>query len=169
MSELIPCPGGCGNQVHRRAVECTFCGYRPEITNYQEQLGSLSTICSILTGFSLASLVAMVTAEAKVIHSIFGAVAAGLWLFSSLVLLGVLVMAELLRRQEWTDTVIAVSIAERDRFAHRCEWLLTAFTIALGFVALGVVLLGFQLSLWHGIVGIIGATAAGLIIAQTLR
>jgi hypothetical protein len=168
MSELVSCPG-CGSQVHRRANECPRCGYRAEIVTYQEQLSSLSTICSILTGFGLASLVSLATTEAKVMDSLVSRLAAGLWLFSSLLLLAILVTAEVLRRQEPSDTIIAMPAVERERFASRCERLLTFFSITLGIAALGVVLFGFQFSVVHGAVGIGGAVGGVLVILWALR
>src|SRR5262245_27057336 len=96
---LLPCPG-CGEKTHRRATVCPHCGYPAELTVFQEQLASLSTICSILVGFGLAGLVQLGGDAEKVRESPWLLVAIGCWLFSSLVLLAVLVMSEVLRRQE---------------------------------------------------------------------
>src|SRR3954471_17168325 len=96
--ELLPCPGGCGTQVHRNATECPQCGFRSELSRLGELLGSLSTVSSILTGFGLAALVQLATGEAKTEPTLQWTT--GLWTASSLLLLGIMVCSEVLRRRE---------------------------------------------------------------------
>jgi hypothetical protein len=64
-NELIACPGGCGNSVHRNAPACPHCGYQAELGRLEEPLGSLSTVSSILTGFGLAALVQLASTESS--------------------------------------------------------------------------------------------------------
>jgi hypothetical protein len=154
-SELVPCPA-CGEMLHRRAVLCPHCGYAPEITAYQDQLSSLSTVCSILTGFGLASLVTLALDEDRIAASWLLRITAGAWLVSSLLLLMILILAELLRRQEVSDAIVHMPRADRERFARRCERLLSIFSIALVAMAFGFVLLGFHFSWVHGVIAVAG-------------
>jgi hypothetical protein len=170
MSEQIPCPGGCGNQVHRRAVECPQCGYRAEITSFQELLGSLSTISSILIGFGLASLVALATDEGKTAsETVVVKLAIGMWTFSSLLLLAVLVMAELVRRQEVGESLIAMTQADQDQLTARCTVLLSAFVFALLLMFVGIVLLGFYFSNVHGVVALIAVLVVVFVVYRVWR
>jgi Na+/melibiose symporter-like transporter len=160
--ELISCPA-CAEPLHRKAVACPRCGFTAEITAYQEQLASLSTICSILTGFGLASLVALAPDASRVTDSLPLTFAAGIWALSSLLLLVVLVLSELFRRQEVSESVLTMPAAERERFARRCEFLLTVFACALLGTAAGVLLLGFHFSPLIG-----GITLASILLALVI-
>src|SRR5437016_2200085 len=117
---LVPCPG-CGEKVHLRATVCPHCGCPAELTVFQEQLASLSTICSILVGFGLAGIVQLGADVDKIRESLWLLIAIGCWLFSSLVLLAVLVLSELLRRQEVTDAVLDLPDDKLRDYARRCE------------------------------------------------
>jgi hypothetical protein len=163
----VPCPG-CDAQVHRRATVCPECGCPAELTVFQEQLASLSTICSILVGFGLAGLVQLAGDVEKIRESNWLLVAIGCWLFSSLVLLAVLVLSELLRRQEVADAVFDLPDDILRDYARRCEHLLTWFSVALVVTAAGVVLLGVHFSLWHGLVALVGIAIALYIGYKTL-
>jgi hypothetical protein len=164
---LTSCPG-CRKEVHRRATVCPHCGCPAELTVFQEQLASLSTICSILVGFGLAGLVQLAGDVEKIRESIWLLVAIGCWLFSSMVLLAVLVLSELLRRQDLADAVLDLPDDKLGEYAHRCERLLSWFSVALVITAAGVVLLGVHFSLWHGLVALTGIVAALLIGYWTL-
>jgi hypothetical protein len=164
---LISCPG-CGAKVHRRATVCPGCGCPAELTVFQEQLASLSTICSILVGFGLAGLVQLAGDVEKIRESPWLLVAIGCWLFSSLVLLAVLVLSELLRRQDIADAVFDVPDDKLQPYARRCENLLSCFSVALAITAVGVVLLGVHFSLWHGLVALVGVVVALLVGYWTL-
>jgi len=164
---LVPCPG-CGEKVHRRATACPHCGCPAELTVFQEQLASLSTICSILVGFGLAGIVQLGTDVEKIHESLWLLIAIGCWLFSSLVLLAVLVLSELLRRQEVADAVLDLPDDKLRDYARRCEYLLTWFSIALVITAIGVVLLGIHFSLWHGLVGLLAILIALYIVYRSL-
>ncbi len=157
--DLIPCPGGCGNRVHANAKECPSCGYPSEMGRLEDLLGSLGTICSILTGFGLAALVQLASGESRNDWALQATT--GVWIVSSLLLLGVLVGAEVLRRREVGGGRLRLSRQEDERLWKRSEWLLLTFALALAGTALGVVLLGFFFSLWHGVAGCV-AVAAGL-------
>jgi Na+/melibiose symporter-like transporter len=167
-TELIPCPG-CTRPLHHRAVLCPHCGYSAEITTYQEQLASLSTICSILTGFGLTSLVALAVDASKFAEGWLFGLIAGIWLVSSLLLLLVLILAELLRRQEVSETVLHLSHPDREQFARRCERLLTIFALALAGTAVGLLLLGFQFSLLHGLCTLAGLGLAVVVTWWVMR
>jgi hypothetical protein len=164
---LISCPG-CGEKTHRRATVCPHCGCPAELTVFQEQLASLSTICSILVGFALAGLVQLSGDVEKIRESRWLLVAVGCWLFSSLVLLAVLVLAELLRRQEVADAVLDLPDDKLDDYQRRCERLLTWFAVALVITFIGVVLLGFHFSLWHGLVTLLAVALVVVIVYRVM-
>jgi hypothetical protein len=152
-NELISCPGGCGNAVHRHASACPYCGYQAELGRVEELLGSLSTVSSILTGFGLAALVQLATGESRPKDDALLQWTTGLWLVSSLLLLGVMLSSEVLRRREIGGSRLQLSVAEDERIWHQGELLLGCFALALLGMAVGVVLLGFSFSLLLGIVG----------------
>jgi hypothetical protein len=131
-------------------------------------LASLSTICSILVGFALAGLVQLGADVDKIRESLWLLFAVGCWLFSSLVLLAVLVLSELLRRQEVADAVLDLPDDKLRDYARRCEHLLTWFSVALVITAAGVVLLGVHFSLWHGLVSLLAIFAALFIVYRSL-
>jgi hypothetical protein len=164
---LIPCPG-CGATAHCRATVCPHCGCPAELTVFQEQLASLSTICSILVGFGLAGLVQLGGDVEKIRESPWLLIAVGCWLFSSLVLLAVLVLSELLRRQEVTDAVLDLPDDKLQDYARRCEQLLTWLSVALVITAVGVVVLGVHFSFWHGLVALVAICIAVFIVYQVL-
>src|SRR5947209_4872994 len=108
--DLLPCPGGCGTQVHRNASECPQCGYRAELSRVEDLLGSLSTVSSILTGFGLAALVQLATGESKKEPALQWTT--GLWMVSSVLFLGVMICSELLRRREVRGARVRLTSAE---------------------------------------------------------
>ena len=150
-SDLIDCPGGCDSKVHANAKECPYCGFQSETARLEDLLGSLSTICSILVGFGLAALVQLATGESR--NDLFLRVTTGLWIVSSLLLLGVLVCSEVLRRREVGGGRLRISRAEDEQMWGSSEWLLFVLALALVGTAGGVVVLGFYFSLYHGIAG----------------
>jgi hypothetical protein len=166
--ELIPCPG-CGKSAHRRATLCPHCGYVAEITHYQEQLSSLSTICSILTGFGLAGIFTLVVDDEKVQNSLFLTIAVGFLTPASLLFLVVLILSELFRRQEVSENVLAMPAGVRDRFARRCEFLLSVFTAALIGTGIGVLLAGFHMSPLIGCIALGGLVLASLLTIWAIR
>jgi hypothetical protein len=127
----------------------------------EDLLGSLGTISSILTGFGMAALVQLATNESRQewTHQWTTAV----WVVSSLLLLGVLVCSEFLRRRDVGGGRMRLSRQEDQRLWRQSEWLLLSFSLALLGTAAGVVLLGFFFSLWHGVAGCV-AVAAGLLL-----
>src|SRR5947209_806266 len=142
--DLIPCPGGCGNRVHPNARECPHCGYQSEMDRLEDLLGSLGTISSILTGFGLAALVQLATGESRNEPTLQWTT--GVWIVSSLLLLGVLVGSEVLRRREVGGGRLRLSREEDQRLWGQSQWLLLSFALALIGTAAGVVLLGFYFS-----------------------
>ncbi len=157
----IACPGGCGNTVHPSATECSYCGYRPDFSRLEDLLGSLSTISSILTGFGLAALVQLATSQTEPRNDLLSQFTNGFWIFSSLLLLGVMVGAEFLRRRELRGGRMCLATEDDQRLWQQSERLLAAFTFALALSAAGVISLGFSFSLLHGILGCI-AVGVGL-------
>src|SRR5262249_28034953 len=139
----------CGHRVHTNARECPNCGYQSEMGRLEDLLGSLGTICSILVGFGLAALVQLASGESRTDWAL--QLTTALWIVSSLLLLGVLVCSEVLRRREVGGGRMRLSQEEDQRLWLRSEWLLLTFALALLGTAAGVVLLGFFFSLWHGI------------------
>src|SRR5438105_5679807 len=115
--DLILCPGGCGNRVHPGAASCPQCGYQSELGRLGELLGSLSTVSSILTGFGLAALVQLATGEAKSEPALQWTT--GLWTVSSLLLLGIMVCSEVLRRREVGGGPLCPSREEDERLWRR--------------------------------------------------
>jgi hypothetical protein len=165
----IPCPG-CGKAVHKRANECPNCGFRAESGNFRDLLASLSLISSILIGFGLASLVALYAqapeaAEKVAIHQW----AEGCWIFSSLLLLAVLVLSEWVGRQEISDTEILMPAADKEHVLQCCSDLLFAFLIALVFMAIGIVVLGFGFSPVHGGVAVVAVLGSLVLVWRVLR
>lgn len=150
--ELVPCPA-CGKLQHQRTLQCLQCGFRPDLASYQELLGSLGTICSILVGFGLSGVVAIATTGPNnpVLYWV-----EGMWVLASFLLLAVLVLGEFLRRTEPEDVLFTAHSREQDRYGKRCMMLLAAFSVALLLVALGLVLLAFNLNLIVGSVTILG-------------
>jgi hypothetical protein len=148
--ELIPCPG-CRANVHPNARECPHCGYQSEMDRLEELLGSLGTISSILIGFGLAALVQLATDESRQEPTLRWTT--GLWIVSSLLLLGVLVGSEVLRRREVGGGRLRISREEDERLWQRSEWLLLGFSLSLLGTAAGVVILSFYFSPWHGLAG----------------
>jgi hypothetical protein len=157
--DLIPCPGGCGAKVHRNAVTCPHCGYSADLGRLEELLSSLSTVSSILTGFALAALVQLASEESKAKNEATLQWTTGLWILASLLLLGVMVCSELLRRREAGGGRMRPQPDEDDRLWRRTEWLLGCFALALSGAAAGVVVLGFHFSIVHGFVGCLAVGA----------
>lgn len=153
--ELVACPG-CGKPMHQRALQCLNCGFRPDLADYQELLGSLGTISSILVGFGLAGVVTLATTESERLNRPLLYWVEGMWVLASFILLGVLVLGEFLRRTEPEDVLLVASSSAQDRYGTRCMWLLGGFIFALFAIALGLVLLAFNLHLLIGIVTILG-------------
>jgi Na+/melibiose symporter-like transporter len=163
--DLIPCPGGCGNQLHANARECPHCGYQSEMSRLEDLLGSLGTICSILTGFGLAALVQLATGESRKEWALRWTT--GVWIVSSLLLLGVLVCSETLRRRDVGGGRMRLSREEEHRLWRRSEWLLLSFSLALLGTAVGVVLLGFFFSPWHGVAGCVAVAIGFFLLWKT--
>ena len=166
-SELLPCPGGCGEMLHRSASECSRCGFRSRLAQVEDILGSLSTLSSILTGFGLSAIVQLATVarEERADLAVLGPMAC--WIVSSLLLLGVLVGAELLRRRE-RETRISPQRADEDALWDRAQWLLSTFALSLLPIAAGVVWLGAFFSVWLAVIGGLALLAALFILVRSL-
>jgi Na+/melibiose symporter-like transporter len=162
---LIPCPGGCGGRVHPNARECPQCGYQSEMGRMEDLLGSLGTISSILIGFGLAALVQLATEESRKEWALQWTSA--VWIVSSLLLLGVLVSSEVLRRRDVGGGRMRLSREEDQRLWRRSEWLLLSLSLALLGTAAGVVLLGFYFSVWHGVAGCLAVAAGFFLLWRT--
>jgi hypothetical protein len=132
----------------------------------EELLGSLGTISSILTGFGLAALVQLATEEARKDWTL--QLTTGVWTVSSLLLLGVLVSAETLRRRDVGGGRMRLARAEDERLWRGSEWLLGTFAVALLGTAVGVVLLGFFFSTWHGVAGCVGLVFGLYLLRRTM-
>ena len=156
--ELVNCPA-CGALQHQRTLQCLQCGFRPDLASYQELLGSLGMICSILVGFGLSGVVAIATTDPEKLNSPVLYWVEGMWVLASFMLLAVLVLGEFLRRTEPEDILLTAFSREQDRYGKRCMILLVAFIVALLLVALGLVLLAFNLNLIVGAVTILGLLA----------
>src|SRR4051812_31808967 len=168
-NELLPCPGGCGSQVHSSAGECPECGYRSQLSRVEDLLVSIGTISSILAGFGLAALVQLATAEPREEGQLILAWTAGFWTAGSLLLLAVMIGAEVLRRREVSGGRMHPAPQEDERLWRRTEWLLASFATALLCTAAGVVFLGFFFSWLHGVIGLGATLAAGLILWAVVR
>ncbi len=163
--DRISCPC-CGNDLHSKAFSCPSCGFQAETSKIQGLLGSLSTVCSILVGFGLAS---SVTLAAENSSGIFLQIANGMWLFASVLLLAVLVTAEFIRHQEVSDCDLAMTDREKERIQRRCGFLLIAFGSALLLVAIGIVVMGFHFSLIHGLIGGLAVILSFVLIWKLMR
>jgi len=157
--ELTPCPG-CGKLMHQRSLQCLQCGFRPDLANYQELLGSLGTISSILIGFGLSGVVTLATTDSEKMNSPLLYWVEGMWVLASFLLLAVLVLGEFLRRTEPDEILLVAGSREQDRYGRRCMLLLCVFIAALFLVALGLVLLAFNLHPGVGAVTIVGLLLA---------
>ncbi len=166
--DQIPCPGGCGTQVHRNASACPQCGYQADLGRLEELLGSLSMVSSILTGFGLAALVQLASEESKAKDEPALQWTTGLWIASSLLLLGVMVCSEVLRRREAGGGRMRPRAEEDERLWRRSEWLLACFALALLGTAAGVILLGFHFSILHGGVGCVAVAVVVLLLWRTM-
>jgi hypothetical protein len=164
MNDLGDYPGGCGNTVHRRASECPRCGFRAEVEVYHEVLGSLGTISSILLGFGLAGIISLTAAEPAALRSGIIQGSATLWVVSSLLLLVVLVLSELVRQRGQAGDMIALSEVERSDIARRCNELIGWFVLALIVLAAGIVVFSFFFGLWLGLIAV-AASGGGLLVA----
>jgi hypothetical protein len=120
----------------------------------RELLGSLGTISSILAGFVLAGLISLAAEGPSGFSDPLIQAALLCWLASGLLILLVLVMAELLRRQETSDRIINATPEETRGLEQKCERLLTVFALSLALTAVGIVVLGFYYSWLHGLLGI---------------
>jgi hypothetical protein len=167
-SQLIPCPAGCGRMLHRRAEGCPQCGFRGELTGFEELLGSLSTVSSILVGFGLSAIVSIATAEEHRADDEVSQIAAGCWIASAIIFLAVMLTSEILRRRE-VGSRIEISDAEEERIWVRCVRLLWVFSLALFLTAIGLVLLAFHISLIHGLCGAATVVLAFFTIFRVLR
>ena len=165
-SDLFDCPGGCGERVHRLAATCQKCGFQSRLVQVENILGSLVTISSILTGFGLAAIVqlASVDKDNRDDWCIQGPMAC--WIVASLLLLGVIVGAELLRRRDLPSR-IAPAQEEEDDLWLRSQWLLSAFAFSLMPIAAGVVWLGFFFSVWLGAIGVAAVLVAIFILSRS--
>ena len=168
-AEIIECPSGCGSKVHTRATFCPNCGYRSESTNFEGLLGSLSTVSSILIGFGLAALVTLATDDSRAIEDVAVRITAGCWVVSSMMLLVVLVLTEIVRQRERNVGQLRISAGDEERIWKRCEILLYMFTLALVGTAVGVILLAFHFSVVHGVMGIVSVILSILVIIWLFR
>jgi Na+/melibiose symporter-like transporter len=135
------------------------------MTSIRAGRGSLATISSILTGFGLAALVQLATGESRQEWPLQWTT--GVWIVSSLLLLGVLVCSEVLRRREVGGGRMRLSQEEDQRVWRGSEWLLFSFVVALLGTAAGVVLLGFYFSIVHGLAGCLAVVAGCIVIWKT--
>ena len=165
-SDLFDCPGGCGERVHRLAAACQKCGFQSRLIQIENILGSLVTISTILTGFGLSAIVQLVSVdkENRDTWAIQGPMAC--WIVASLLLLGVIVGAELLRRRDPPSRISPDAKDEDDLWA-RSQWLLSTFAVSLVPVAVGVVWLGFFFSLWLGAIGVVAVAIAIFILSRS--
>ena len=165
--DLLDCPGGCGERVHRLAAACQKCGYQSRLVQIENILGSLVTISSILTGFGLSAIVQLVSVdkENRETWAIQGPMAC--WIVAAILLLGVIVGAELLRRRD-PSSRIAPGQEEEDDVWSRSQWLLSAFAVSLVPVAAGVVWIGFFFSVHLGVIGIAAVLVAICILYRSL-
>ena len=147
--ELIPCPG-CERRLHVNAIECPQCGFRSEAKNVDEFLGSLSMVSSILVGFTLAALVSLVAEGYHTLADWRVHVSTGCWMVASILYLHTLIGSELLRRQEMNSEIHLGD--QSGRVWNRCEGLFYALSLAALTTAVGVVILAFHFSPYHGAV-----------------
>src|SRR5436189_5788826 len=140
-TELIPCPGGCGNQVHPRATDCPYCGYRPEGARFEDLLGSLGLISSILVGFGMEALITLISSKPdtskfdtpteETLDPIMLKWTYAVWIVSAVLLLVAMVLAEAIRRRESGVSDIRVSPQQVADTRRRCARLVFIFTAGL--------------------------------------
>ena len=165
----MSCPG-CGHQVHPKASKCPACGYRAELGEYRDLLRSLATVSSILVGFGLTALVEFSTnmpqdASSESSQSLLW-YAVGCWIFSSILLLMLLLAAELGLRKEIGDTEFVMAHAESSLFTGFCAELILFFLFAVVVMAAGIVLIGFHFSLLYGGLAVLGTVLGGIVIGK---
>jgi hypothetical protein len=153
--ELLLCPGECGSHVHASAKECPKCGYRGEHSHLDELLSSLSTIASIMVGFSLAAVVGLVIEGEKQLESKGFFVVLATWLLASILLLFSLVGVELLRRQADFSNRLQLSPSEFRKFEAKISTMLNLFVFGLIGILLGLLILGFYVSTNLGVFALV--------------
>lgn len=149
--DQIGCPV-CGKMMHQRALQCTNCGFRPDLVNFQELVGSLGTVCSILVGFGLASVVTLATFDTERPRNLMLTLVEGCWIVASVFLLAILLLSEFMRRSEPDGALLVLASEEQDRFGRRAAGLMLAFSFAVLLIFIGLILLALNLALWLGIV-----------------
>jgi hypothetical protein len=133
------------------------------MSRLEELLGSLSTISSILVGFGLAALVQLASGQ-DTKTDVWLLLTSASWIIGSVLLMGVLLGSEALRRQEISGGRMKPHANEDERLGRCSEWLLGAFALALLCVAAGVILLGFWFSHLHGIAACVAVLLAVLVV-----
>jgi dolichyl-phosphate-mannose--protein O-mannosyl transferase len=89
------------------------------------------------------------------------------WIIAALLLLGVIVGAELLRRRDLSSHIAPERQEEEDLW-NRVKWLLTAFALSLIPFAAGVVWIGFFFSLLMGCIGVAAVVFALFVLWRLL-
>lgn len=144
-SNRLTCPG-CDNQLHKTAVECNYCGFRSETKTIEGILGSFSMISSILVGFTLAALVSLVAEGYPTTPDLALDISTGCWVVCSILYMLALVGSEILRRTE-----LGVGFQDRmDNVWKWCDLLFWVISLAVFLTAVGVVILAFHFSPYHG-------------------
>ena len=167
-TELIECPG-CGQKVHPRANDCPACGFRSDVTAFDNLLSGLTSVSSILVGFGLAALVSLATSERRAWENQILYYAAMCWSGSSIALLVVLVHAEFLRKQLSDLPRINLPREREESVWQRCVNLLWIFTTAVMVCAIGVVLIGFFFSPLHGVISLAAVVSGLFFLVRTVR
>jgi hypothetical protein len=165
-TDLTPCPS-CEKLLSPSANECPNCGFRPESVRDAEILAGFSTICSILVGFTLSALVQLTSADALKEWPML--LTTGLWIVSSLMLLGVLVASDVVRFRDLKELGFNPTLQEKRLLWQKYGWIFTTSSVALSLTAIGVVVIASFFSWVHCAVAGVALFAAVVLVVRMLR
>jgi len=157
-ASTLTCPG-CVHALHSTASHCPHCGFRPRAARNEEILGSLSTIGSILAGFGLAAVVQLATIGDEHRNDWLILITEACWLVASMLMLAVTFGSELLRRNEETQNLHCPP-EHLDSHWERITRLLNIFMLALLPFGVGILAIGYFLSIALGVAASVAAIGA---------
>ena len=166
--QSIRCPC-CDGVLHPRAPHCPKCGFEPPVVAIRDLLGSLGTICSILAGFVLASIVTLIAEGSGLAGNVAASLSVLILIVATLFIITCLMIAEFLRRREFAENHFEMEYEQARRFEERCDRVFTLFGAGLAFTVLGIVALGFALSALHGWIAVAMIPVAFLLMRWVRR
>lgn len=152
MKGTCPC---CNATVYAKANACATCGYRPPVEEFRGFLRALSTVSSILVGFSLTGLVDLTGVDPESpLQRAAWLLCAGCWLVSAILFLLTLFASEVILRRGRINTGFLLTDSARAVLDWQCSWLIVVFLIALIGLGVGIIALGVYFSPWYALLAI---------------